>query len=459
MMLGAALCLAACGDDDLDAERDDGGMRADAALRDGGGGAERDAAPPDMPDAASSSADAAITRDAGFVRPVPTNVSFETAKRLEPDTTPPLQDEISATQVDYYVFGGSAGQFVELSTDRMTFSPDVVISLYDADHTLLAQNDEGAIWPGAPVDARLVARLPADGDYYVTVDDPYTPPEFFQASFSLLYYHLRLHAVSDGVAGFAIADGSEPHAATFAHDEKTGYDFITLVGELGAEPNSFDLDGLAAHALIGHVQLSGTMGNGSSAAGGEVQISDADGHVLAHIDRSQDQAAIDPPVEAASYQITVSAGGELGDDPYYVLDFVMLDDNLREQDEAGNGELAGAEPVDLQGTISRRGLLLVELPEADVDYYKLDAMESELIAVTCEGESGGSGVRGLTAELRDDTDLVLGSATETATANLQLDPVTISRTGTYYVRLTSETPKADTGSIAPWTRCAVRTGF
>jgi hypothetical protein len=457
MMLGAALCLAACGDDDLDAERDDGGS-----------GMQRDAAPPGMTDAAPpettdaappETTDAAVQHDAGPTRPLPTNVSFETAKRLEPDGTPPLQDEVSATQVDYYVFAGSAGQFVELSTDRMTFSPDVVISLYDADHTLLAQNDEGAIWPGAPVDARLVARLPADGDYYVTVDDPYTPPEFFQASFSLLYYHLRLHPIADGIDGFAIADGSEPHAAAFAHDDKTGYDFLTLVGELGDEPNVFDLDGLAAHALIGHVQLSGTMGNGSSAAGGEVQISDADGHVLAHIDRGQDQAAIDPPVEAASYQVTVSAGGELGDAPYYVLDFVMLDDNLREQDEAGNSELAGAEPVDLQGTISRRGLVLVELPEADVDYFKLDAMASEQIAVSCEGESGGSGVRGLTAELRDDSEQVLGSATETATANLQMPPVTVSRTGTYYVRLTSETPKADTGSVAPWTRCAVRTGF
>lgn len=456
-MFGAALCLAACGDDDLEPERGDGGAQRDAATHDAAS-PEPDAAPPVL-DAGAVEPDASTTHDGGSFRPAPTNVSFETATRLEPDQMAPLQDERSATQVDYYVFAGKAGEYMEMSTDRSTFSPDVVMSLYDADHDLLAQNDEGAVWPGQPIDARLVVRLPADGDYYIVIDDPYTPEQFFQGAFPLLYYHLRLHQLADGVAGVAIGQGASAQSVAFAHDDKTGYDYVTLVGELGDEPSLFDVDGLAAHALIGRVQLSGTTGNGSSAGVGALDISDADGNPLAHIDSNEDQTAFDPPVEAAGYHLSIAAAGELGDNPYYAIDFVMLDDNPREQDETHNGELDGAETLMLTGTTTRRGLLLVELPEADIDYYQVDATAGERIAVTCEGESGGSGVRGLIAELRDDTDQVLATGNETSTANLRIDGVPIDRTATYYVRLTSETPKADTGSIDPWARCAIIAGL
>ena len=300
-----------------------------------------------------------------------------------------------------------------------------------------------------------MVRLPADGDYYVEVDDPYTPERFFASSFPLLFYHLRVRTLSDGVEGFALAHGSAPSTISFARDARTGYGYVTLVGELGEVASTFEIPGMAAQALIARVLPSGPEGNGSTAQGGELDFVDGEQHVLARIDLASGQSALDPPIDEASYSLRVQGAGELGDNPFYVLDLLMLEDNPREQSDAANGELAGAEAIELTGTVSRRGLLLTTLPENDVDYFMIETMGLESIAAVCEGESGGSGVRGLSLELRDDTDQVLATATEGATTNLELEPVMVDPPGKYYVRLSSTTPAADESSAQPWARCAV----
>lgn len=476
-LLSAALCLGGCADDDSEHNTDaDGGAAGTAPAQTAGSDApELDAAaatdasstPVAQPDAAPIGSDAsqrdaatldAASADAGG-RPPPTNLSFWTAKRVQADSAIPLQDVRSAGQVDYYLLGGDKGEFYEISTDRSPFSPDVVVTLYDAARVPIAQNDEGRVWPGDGIDARMIVRLPHTGDYFITVEDPYTPPEFFQSAFPLLYYHLRVRKLTDGVEGVAIAHGSAPVTVTFAHDQRTGYAYATLLGEFGEATGTFDVTGVATQALIGHVLAAGVDANGSTAAGGVLRVLDAEQHLLAQIDRGSGQAAIDPPIDEASYRLKVLAGGPLGDNPFYAVDLIMLDDNPAEQDEAGNGVLTHAEAIQMQGTISRRGLLLVHLSENDVDYFKLDATENETITVLCEAESGGSGVHGLLAEVRDADDQVLGTASETAITNLQIERVLVPSTGTYYLRLASETPKLDTGSVSPWARCAVIAGF
>ena len=405
--------------------------------------------------------DATVMTDSGDsgglmeTRPAPTNVSFESAKRIEPDGMPVLQDQVAVEQRDYFVFSGKQGEYYEIRTDDQSFSPDVVLTLYDADQTLLASNDFGTVWPGDRVDARLVVRLPADGDYYIEIDDPYTPAAFFRSSFPLLFYHLELRSLHEGMAGVAIAQGSDPAAVEFAHDERTGYAYVTLLGELGADPSSFELTGGAAQALIGHVLPSGTTGNGSTAAGGSFDVVDGEQHVLAHIDRSGGQSSLDPPVEERGYKVVAHSDGELGDNPFFVVDFFMLPDNPREQLEVDNGTIAGAEAFELQGMFSRRGLMLMSLAEDDVDYFKIEALEFESIAAVCEGESGGSGVRGLVVELRDGADQVLATATETSTANLELKPIMVPSPGTYYLRMSTSTPAATADSADPWARCAM----
>src|SRR5262245_53465306 len=102
-MLGAALCLAACGDDDAASERADADSEGGASSLDAGLN-DRDAAllpPPLDAQPAQLPRDAGSKRDASSgLRPPPTNFSFEAAKRVEPDGLSVLQDELSADQVD-----------------------------------------------------------------------------------------------------------------------------------------------------------------------------------------------------------------------------------------------------------------------------------------------------------------------------------------------------------------------
>jgi hypothetical protein len=446
-LAGAALLLAACGGGPWPSAK----QKLVAAARDtayeSSRAAEQEAASP--PDAGAAAPDAAA-----FMRKPPENVSFETALRVQTDGSNHLQDEQSADQLDYYVFSGTAGEFYELRTDTGDFTPDNVISLYDAEHTLIAENDSGSIWPGDAIDARLVVRVPSSGDYYVAVEDRLTPPEFFHSSFPLLYYHLSVRALGADATAVAHEGDAAPATVAFVQDATSGYGYATLLGEFGAGDDAFTFIGSTDQALIGHALPSGSSGNGGSAQGGRVRVATADEHGLAEIDRGRGQENIRPPVTDGTFRVTLSADGDLGANAFYAVDLVLLPDNPREQNDADNGALAGAETVAMKGGNRRRGLLLSTLPAKDIDYYQFDAAQNEHVSVLCEGESGGSGVRGLRAELRDDADTMLASALETEVANLQINAVQVGAAGTYYLRLTSDaTPKAPVNE--PWVRCAI----
>lgn len=381
--------------------------------------------------------------------------SFETALRIEADGPTVLTDERTADQVDYFVFSGEAGTFYELSTNRGTFSPDNLISLYDSNRQLLAENDVGWIWPGDTLDVRLVVRLPATGDYFVRIEDLFTPPEFFQESTgigTLLYYVLRVRAISADTEGYAFADAASA-SVRLLKDEASGYEFITLLGQFDADADLIPFSGVADDLLVGHIHPGGPSGSGSTARGGRVRVSAGD-HMLAEIDRTKGQEFIRPPVTAGGHQLSISADGPLGDNPFYAFDLVLLPDNPREQSEAANGSLAGAEPIVFTGRGRRRGLLSVTLAPGDTDYFRFDAASGQVVAIGCEAESAGSGVRGLSAELRDAADSVLASAAESTTVNLQLPVVRIGAAGTYYLRLSSESAEP-APAIEPWTRCSM----
>ncbi|HEX6246042.1 MAG TPA: PPC domain-containing protein, partial [Polyangiales bacterium] len=132
---------------------------------------------------------------------------------------------------------------------------------------------------------------------------------------------------------------------------------------------------------------------------------------------------------------------------------IQLPENPAESAESMNGALGGAEAVTLGGSRGRRGLVLSRLPAGDVDYYRFDLAAKDLVRVSCEAESAGSGVRGLSAEVRDANDQKLAGGAETALANLLTEPVEVPSAGTYYLRLSSAT--TEPLAIDPWVRCAV----
>lgn len=451
--------------DDAPAHEVDAGEETAAAPSDDSGqdepdAEEQDASQGDQPLEDAEVEDAEDVEDAEVLddaeaEPVK-NDSFETARPIEIGDTGALMDEKSADQVDYFVFSGEAGSFYELTTNRGTFSPDNLISLYDSEHELLAENDDGWIWPGDKIDSRLVVRLPATGQYFVRVEDRFTPPEFFAPSelggiASLLYYVLHVRAIGPDSEGYAFADQANA-SITLRKDEASGYAYVTLLGQFDGDIDLIGFSGIPDDLLVGHMHPGGPSGSGSTAAGGRVRVL-AGERVLAEIDRAKGQEHIHPPLSEGSHQLSISPEGSLGDNPFYAVDLVLLPDNPREQADAMNGTLAGAEAINFTGRGRRRGLMLSTLGAGDVDYYSFDALAGQQIALGCEGESAGSGVRGLHVELRDTADVALASADETATSTLQLPVVQVAQAGTYYIRLASapQTP----ASIEPWTRCSI----
>jgi hypothetical protein len=427
----------------------DGGSDLDA----GGGDAGQDAAAAVAPDAAAL-ADAAVDagEDSGLVngRPPRKNVDFDNALRMKTDDSRILQDVVVARQADFYVFSAKAGAFYEMKTDNSDFSPDLVMTLYDTDKTQIAENDSGSIWPGDTIDARLVVRLEHDGEYFVRLEDRNTPASFFTQSFPLLYYHFQVRELGPDAPGVTHDGGDAPNVVHFAHDMLSEYDYSTVVGTYPADRlDVFAIMGLHETALIGHV-LSPTIVVPAHTA--RLAVNDKDKHALASIDLSTQQEDIEPPVTDGSYRLTVDGHGE-AKDTAFAIDLVMLPENPREQNEADNGQLDKAEALMMLGQSYRRGYVLASQPASDIDYFKFDVSQDEYIAVICQAESAGSGVRGLRAEVRSDTDKMLASATEGTNTKLEIEATQVMLSGTYYLRLSSKTPDGD--GTEPWTRCVV----
>lgn len=452
-----ALVCASCGDDG-------GPLDAGAAEQDAGfdAGSRPDAGPDAGPildgSAADASADAEQDAAGEEVDPTElTNFSFDQAKPIDFGPTGALQPLQSATQVDYFSFEAEAGEIYVITAHRGRFSPNNVISFYDPQREKVAENDVGWLWPGDLVDARLVVRARESGTHFIVVEDRELPAEVFEIEdLPMFYYRVTVTQVEPTSPGFAWQSGQddEPAAVTFHVDPGNGVAHVTLIGELAeGETDRFELHGGATQALIGHVHPGGVTGNGSTLIDGVVAVQDADQHLVAEIDRGLGGQFIHPPVADADYTLSVRSDGALGDNAFYAIDLVLLTDNPREA-ATDNDTPETAEPLALLGGFLRRGTILAEVPALDRDYFAFETMEGDWIDVICEGQSAGSGVRGLKAEILDAADAVLGEATEAIATGLSIASVQAGEPGTHYLRVSSETP--DDADAAPaWVRCAV----
>ena len=391
------------------------------------------------------------------LRPPRTHVSFETARDVEVGGQNVLQDVLSAGQVDYYRFRAEHAGFYEVMTDRHKYAPNLVVSLFDAERALLAQNDEGGMWPGDGIDSRLVVRLSEAGDFFVRVEDPSTPPQFFDGPFPLLYYHMSVRELKGGVPGVAIADGERPVRAVPLMDGETDLAYVTLLGEFNVETDVFELHGFDGRLLVGEALASGVEGNGSTAFGGGIRVVEAQSHLLAEIDRALGQVFVAPPVSDERIRVEVVGPTDLGDNPFYAVNLVLAPDIPGEQDDAANDGLAGAQPLGLMAMGRRRGVVRLTLPAGDVDHISFVAHEGEFVDVDCEGESAGSGVRGLSAEVLDGAEQVLGDGSETTLEQLRIVRAPVEESGEHFLRLSSNTLE-DAQAAEPWLRCSVTIG-
>ena len=429
-------------------------VRADAGVADAGA---LDAGPSQgLLDAALQGDASSTARDApADANERSSNESFETAQPFkEPNGV--LQDIVRPEQTNYFSFDAALPGFYELRVTLNEYSPDVVLSLYDEGKTLLATNDQGSLWPGDNIDARVVVKLDRTGRYYVKVYDPSTEPAFFtKSSFSLRYYRLDVRKLKADSEGFTFADQGALTPVTFSIDGDSGYSYTTVLGTmLPSTVENVAFTGLHNHALIGHLLAAGPKGDGSSVQAGPVRVLDSTQHLLAESEGGDDHLEIFPPISEGSYRLTVGAPAVVGDNAFYAVDLVMLPDNPREQQEASNGVLAMAEPFMLRGSSQQRGLMLAEVPGGDVDYYRFAAMPGQTLLLSCSGEASGSGVRKLHAELRDATDQTLVTAAEADNHNLDIASYDIPSSATYYLRLWSDAD-AQAGAADPWVRCVV----
>ncbi|MFI5307521.1 MAG: PPC domain-containing protein [Polyangiales bacterium] len=420
-----------------------------------------DAAPRQLPDAGPSDAGSAQALDADLEQ-LPSNDSFETARPITlGDQGGGAHTIDHAAQVNYYSFQAEAGHFYDIRTRYGSFSPDTEITLYDADHTRLAYNNNGSLWPGDDVDARLVVRAQASGTYYVEVRDLSTTPDMISPSSGGLsaFYSLIVVEIQRDTPGFGFdaegADGQGQELA-FSTDVASGYAYVTVVGSLSSGGrDQLPFAGRGGQALIGHVLKPGTDGNGSTEQSARFWIADGASHTLASLEQSAGQEQLHPPIDDGDYALSAQATSDpAGENDFYAVDLVILPENPGEQSDAKNGTIAGAEQLMMkQSPRFERGLLLARLPPLDVDYFEVDAFSGDMLGVLCEAASAGSGLVDLRAEVRDPDDKLVTSATESANALLAIDALQLSFGGAYYVRLSAGGQRP--GIDGDWARCAV----
>jgi hypothetical protein len=151
--------------------------------------------------------------------------------------------------------------------------------------------------------------------------------------------------------------------------------------------------------------------------------------------------------------------GAPGTNDHYVV--VSYYDTLENTPEAtgDNDSLATAEvvtltPVDAPPTVDRHGVM-ARLPAGDVDHFAFDVPIGRTVTIFCGSRSRGSGLLGLTAELRSGADAVLASAAEMDPAPALIEAHTVPAPGRYYLRIAST--GMDPEVTGDWVRCGIQT--
>ena len=410
-------------------------------------------------------------RDAG----PPGNNSFETAGTVTLGT--PLNERIErAGDVDFFRFEGTAGQWIQILASAPAESDpraDTVVTLFDSAMMQIAENDDAQ--PRSDTDSEIIVRLPSAGTYYVRVQE-----------YSSWITDDMVEPAGGASYGYELTVGEIPSTATqvliepatdFGDDaaSATAIRFASVTGGrfglvLGGFDSGTDVDVLsftvAAMADAPHnfdviVMPEGNTGYGSTNGPGRVWITNADGtEIIARATIGEAVTGVNPSLAAGDLLLFVEASGAGSNDHYVVKVFDANEDNPVETAELTNGSFATAEPLTMEaipadeGVTGERVFIGPRLGADDVDYFSFSVMAGREVSISCGSRTSGSGVVGLVAELRDGTEAVLGTSTETATENAFIDAVAVPAAGTYYLRITKASQ--DAAVTGDWVRCGIR---
>jgi hypothetical protein len=440
-LFAAALAASACDDP---GGTDGGGAPSDSGIdvdpADGGG---IDTGPRD------SSVEDAGRRDVGVEEAVTVEVG-------DPYGAEGVIDP--AGDLDLFRFEAAAGQWLRIITRTGGSPVDPVITLFDEALNRLAENDDQVDVVRRGTDSEINFYVPEAGTYFVGVQEYATWAEETPVGGPDYVYSLRVLIWNDVIQGVLIDPENGDDAPSAAPGE-----LGTLLGTFrdASDVDVFririDTATTARYEVL--VLPSGPEGQGSTSPVGDLWLTDATGdEILARVNNAAGSQTLEPPVNPGEYLLFLAhpetaAGGN----DYYVLRSDLFVENDRERGEPTNDFAAGAEPMSMIADGNARAwFLLARLPENDVDYFLFDMMPGEQLSVACGAESRGSGVRGLTVEVRDRNDAIVKSTAEIPADGVSIEAFVPTSTGAHSIRLSAGMPESEVTSR--FVRCGLRAG-
>lgn len=436
-----------------------------AACGDDGGSARPDAAegPPDAAIADAATPDAEDRGD--------DNDSFGEAVPVGVNDPAGVGEAIAApNDKDYYTFTTTApGWFIMAIEANPMDDPDMldaVITLFDANMTQLAQNDDAV--PRINTDSEIITYLPAAGQYYIEVQEfgDWTSgiPEFGDD----YLYTLRVAELS--MLGAANIEPATDPGNTVA-DAVAAMTPGVLAGFFNdaADVDVYSVTVAAGQFLEVSAMPDGTDGYGSTSDIGNLWVTDVTGTtIMARVN------AVDGPFDGP-FQVSPTFGATGGtalvwiersgatppgaNDFWVAKAFTGMDNPREAEPPAGltNDSIATAEPVMMTDFMMfQQGFLLTELStDVDVDYWSVPIAAGQAVNVFCSSRLNGSGVEGLNLSVRRADDSVVATQTENPNLGLQIQNANPGAAGTVYLRFakTAQDPEV-TGTFV---RCGLAT--
>jgi hypothetical protein len=302
--------------------------------------------------------------------------------------------------------------------------------------------------------------LPGAGTYYVQVQEWSSWQNEAAEGQRDYTYTLFINVLSiDEIGGGAIyADeaGNDADSAVALEDGKSMI--------LGGFDNDTDVDVFSfsvadAEKVHFNAQLmpTGSDGYGSTATGSRMWVTNSDGDVVARISHAGKTDEVSPGgLAIGDYLLWLARGeGGAGSNDFYALKFGLVGDNPLEISE-DNATLETAQQLEpnAQGDTTRY-FILAQMAADDVDYFSFELADGLAVSVACGSASGGSGVLGFRAELRNASDEVVGAQDE-GDEGIFIAQIDGQAAGTYYLRLSSTGQSEEVSGN--WARCGVHTG-
>ena len=179
-------------------------------------------------------------------------------------------------------------------------------------------------------------------------------------------------------------------------------------------------------------------GNGATHKVGRIWVADSDGVIVARKTMPNDFETFSPNLAPGDYTFWVEHPGDsAGSNDFYTLLVYRRSDNDPETEEETNGSLASAESLSLSPNGSlKSAFFLAQLPEGDVDYFRVDLAASQRLSVVCRSRTSGSGVIDLSVAVHDADDNELSSDSEGSDKAYISDAnAGLSEAGPLYIRL------------------------